>query len=102
MSFLGHWARLIVVGKYEWEEDKEGPILRLIKKNLRRSLSEFLGTFFLVLFVAGIQVVDVYSREKDLYDNVRLIDKGIVGGFVLAGLIYAFGSISGAHFNPGT
>ena len=99
---MGHWARLIIIGKYQWEEDKEGPILRVVKKNLRRSTSEFLGTFFLVLFVAGIEVVDAYSSKQSLYDDVRLIDKGIVGGFVLAGLIYAFGTISGAHFNPGT
>ena len=97
-----YWIRRILLGK-SLKEQRTGhhPNIRIIQKLLRLFASEFIGTFFLVLFICGIQLADVYSRDVLGDDDINLISKGIVGGFVLAGLIYAFGGLSGAHLNPG-
>jgi len=97
-----HWkdkARRIIVGKEEDEElyeQKHSKKYNWLKKELRRHLAEFVGTFFLILFVCGIQV------NQGLYPDggVANIDKGLVSGFILVGLIFSFGRVSGAHFNP--
>jgi len=93
------WASRILVGKEEQEElyeQKYHKKLSWFKKEVRRHVAEFIGTFFLVLFVCGIQI------NQGLYPNggVSNIDKGLVSAFVLTGLIFCFGRISGAHFNP--
>jgi MIP family channel proteins len=57
-------------------------------------VAEFLGTFFLVLFITTAVSVVVGIR---VFDFVLI---GLVHAFVLAMLIYTLGATSGAHFNP--
>jgi aquaporin NIP len=57
-------------------------------------LAEFIGTFFLVFAGTGAIVVDSITHE------VTHVGISLVFGLVIAVLIYAFGHISGAHFNP--
>jgi len=59
-------------------------------------MAEYVGSFFIVFFIAGIQL------NQDIYPNggVANVDKGYVAGTLLTGLIFCFGQISGAHFNP--
>ena len=59
-------------------------------------VAEFLGTFFLVLFVALIVIVN--SRDGLGFTDWAVI--GLVHAFVLMLLINALGGTSGAHFNP--
>ncbi len=92
-------ARRILIGKEASEEvyeEKHHKKLNWSRNEARCYVAEFIGTFFLILFICGIQV------NQGLYPNggVANIDKGVVSGFVLVGLIFSFGRISGAHFNP--
>jgi glycerol uptake facilitator-like aquaporin len=65
---------------------------------LRRTISEFLGTGFLVAAVVGSGIMG----EKLAAGNVAiaLLANTIVTGAALVALILTFGPISGAHFNP--
>lgn len=56
--------------------------------------AEFIGTFFLVFAGTGAIVVDSITHE------VTHVGVSLVFGLVITVLIYAFGHISGAHFNP--
>lgn len=64
----------------------------------RRVVSEFVGTAFLVAAVVGSGVM----AERLANGNVALalLANTIATGAALVALILAFGSISGAHFNP--
>jgi MIP family channel proteins len=57
-------------------------------------VAEFLGTFFLVFAGTGAIVVDSMTHA------VTHVGVSLVFGLVITVLIYAFGHISGAHFNP--
>jgi glycerol uptake facilitator protein len=57
-------------------------------------VAEFLGTFFLVMFITT--VVSVASGFH-VFDFAVI---GLLHAFVLAMLIYTLGNTSGAHFNP--
>ena len=59
-------------------------------------VAEFIGTFFLVFFVATI--VTVNSAGGLGFTDFAVI--GLVHFFVLAMLVYTLGGTSGAHFNP--
>ncbi|MGD1099579.1 MAG: aquaporin [Thermoplasmata archaeon] len=61
----------------------------------QKYLAEFVGTFGLLLAVGGAAVFSL--GEIDL-TRVLLVSLSV--GFGLVGLIYAFGDISGGHFNP--
>jgi len=61
----------------------------------QKYLAEFVGTFGLLLAVGGAAVFSL--GETDL-TRVLLVSLSV--GFGLVGLIYAFGDISGGHFNP--
>lgn len=58
--------------------------------NTKALLAEFIGTFALVFIGAGAAAMS----------GGNLVMVAIAFGFILAGLIYAYGSVSGAHFNP--
>lgn len=64
----------------------------------RRVVSEFVGTGFLVAAVIGSGIM----AERLANGNVALalLANTIATGAALVALILAFGSISGAHFNP--
>lgn len=73
--------------------------LRVLQQNhltiVKRYLAEGIGTFFLVFFGTGAVAVDHWSSGA-------LGHQGIAWAFggVVAVVIYALGSISGAHLNP--
>ncbi len=57
--------------------------------------AEGLGTFGLVFAGCGAIVIDALSRGAITHVGV-----GLVFGLIITVMIYAFGHISGAHFNP--
>lgn len=62
-------------------------------KELRCYFAELIGTFAIVLFGCGSVMVLPVTDGKHLSVNV-------VFGLIVAAMIYSFGHISGAHFNP--
>jgi aquaporin Z len=63
----------------------------------QRYLAEFVGTMGLLLAVGGAAVFSL-TEVIDPLSRVVLVSLSV--GFGLIGLIYAFGDISGGHFNP--
>lgn len=61
----------------------------------RQLMAEVLGTFGLVLFCAGSAHVNWWSGGQ-----LGALGVGLVNGFGVAVMIFAFWSISGAHLNP--
>ncbi len=65
---------------------------------LRRTVSEFLGTGFLVAAVVGSGIMGERLAAGNV--AIALLANTIATGAALVALILAFGPISGAHFNP--
>ena len=63
-------------------------------KRLRKYTAEFLGTFALVFVGCGAIVVDGATA------SIGHIGVSAVFGLIIMTMIYAFGNVSGAHFNP--
>jgi aquaporin Z len=63
--------------------------------NSQKLLSEFIGTFVLLFAGAGAIVVDHASGGAITHAGIAL-----TFGLVILALIYTFGDVSGAHFNP--
>lgn len=67
----------------------------------QKYLAEFVGTFGLLLAVGGAAVFTLTASYSPGYDSLaRVLIVSISVGVGLIGLIYAFGDISGGHFNP--
>lgn len=64
----------------------------------RRIAAEFVGTLFLVAAVVGSGIMS--DRLSGGNAGIALLSNAIATGAALIALILAFGSISGAHFNP--
>jgi arsenate reductase len=64
----------------------------------RRAFAEFLGTAFLVAVVVGSGIMAVRLSPHDT--GLQLLENSLATGAGLVALILAFGSVSGAHFNP--
>ncbi len=64
----------------------------------RRYVAEALGTAFLLAAVAGSGIMAERLADGDV--ALALMANSIATGAALVALILAFGSISGAHFNP--
>lgn len=62
---------------------------------MKRLLSEFLGTFFLVFAGTGAIVINQANGGVIGHAGIAL-----VFGLVVMAMIYTFGDVSGAHFNP--
>ncbi len=60
----------------------------------KKLVAEFIGTFILVFAGCGAIIVDT------LTGSLGHIGIALTFGFVVTALIYTFGHISGAHFNP--
>src|ERR1700729_1468801 len=65
---------------------------------LRKIVSEFLGTGFLVAAVVGSGIMGERLAAGNV--AIALIANTLATGAALVALILAFGPISGAHFNP--
>jgi aquaporin NIP len=61
----------------------------------KRLTAEFIGTFALVFCGTGAIVIDQHTGGA-----VTHVGIAITFGLVVMAMIYAFGEISGAHFNP--
>lgn len=74
----------------------------------RKFLAELLGTFLLVFFGAGAVVITLMLvhgtiNPTEFYVGISMADWlgiNVVFGIAIAIGIYAFGKVSGAHFNP--
>lgn len=64
----------------------------------RRVTAEFVGTLFLLAAVVGSGIMGERLAGGNI--AIALLANSIATGAVLVALILAFGSISGAHFNP--
>lgn len=62
---------------------------------MKKFIAEFLGTFALVFAGSGAIIIDQQSHGA-----VTHVGIAITFGLVIMSMIYAFGEISGAHFNP--
>ncbi|MED5245819.1 MULTISPECIES: aquaporin [Priestia] len=60
----------------------------------KKLIAEFIGTYFLVFAGTGAIVVDSLTK------SLTHVGVSITFGLVVLALIYSFGHISGAHFNP--
>jgi aquaporin Z len=63
----------------------------------QRYLAEFLGTFALLLFGGGAAVFSLGAGDTG---NARVVLVSMAFGLTVLGAAYAFGEISGGHFNP--
>ncbi|MCK9252165.1 MAG: aquaporin [Clostridiaceae bacterium] len=63
---------------------------------LKKYLSEFLGTFVLVLFACGVAAVTGCSGEA----NAAYVLTALAFGGVIVAMAYSIGHISGCHINP--
>ena len=64
----------------------------------QRLLAEAVGTAFLLMAVVGSGVAAQRLSPGDV--GLQLFENAVATAFALMALIWAFGSISGAHFNP--
>jgi len=64
----------------------------------RRVAAEFIGTAFLLMAVVGSGIMAERLSQGNI--ALALLANAIAAGAALLALILAFGSISGAHFNP--
>lgn len=70
--------------------ESQSPIEWSPKDSIYMYMAEFIGTMMLVLTIGTIRV------QNDVIDAIE----PLTTGFILIAMIYAFGHISGAHFNP--
>ena len=66
----------------------------------RRIVAEFLGTALLLAAVVGSGIMGERLAAGNV--AIALLANTIATGAALVALILTFGSISGAHFNPGS
>jgi aquaporin NIP len=62
---------------------------------MRKLLSEFLGTFALVFAGTGAIIINNASGGAVTHPGIAL-----TFGLIILAMIYTFGDVSGAHFNP--
>ncbi len=62
---------------------------------MKKLLAEFLGTYAVVFACTGAATIN-----QQFNGVITLVGMAIVCGLIVMSMIYAFGEISGAHFNP--
>ncbi len=62
---------------------------------MKKLVSEFVGTFFLIICGTGAIIINKESGGAITHAGVA-----ITFGLIVMALIYALGDVSGAHFNP--
>ena len=62
---------------------------------MKKYLSEFIGTFSMIFCGCGAMVINDFTGGTITHPGVA-----ITWGLIVMSMIYAFGDISGAHFNP--
>ncbi|MCA0753739.1 aquaporin [Paenibacillus sp. N4] len=60
----------------------------------KKLIAEFIGTYFLVFAGPGAMVIEEITK------SITHVGVALTFGLVVTALIYTFGHISGAHFNP--
>jgi MIP family channel proteins len=75
--------------------DSRDRIMPSLKSNQRATLAEAIGTFIMVFTGTGAVMVNQISQGAVTHLGISL-----VFGAIVAAMIYSFGYISGAHFNP--
>ncbi|NAS29977.1 MIP family channel protein [Flavobacteriaceae bacterium R38] len=64
-------------------------------KNSKNYIAEFIGTFAMVFCGTGAMTINEVTGG-----DITHVGIAITWGLIVMGMIYAFGDISGAHFNP--
>lgn len=64
---------------------------------MRKYLSEFIGTFVLVLFGCGTAV---FANSENLTSPIGLLGISFAFGLAIVAMAYSIGNISGCHVNP--
>ena len=62
---------------------------------MKNYISEFIGTFAMIFCGTGAMTINEITNG-----DVTHVGIGITWGLIVMAMIYAFGEISGAHFNP--
>ena len=62
---------------------------------MKKYIAEFIGTFALIFCGTGAMTINEVTGGE-----VTHVGIGITWGLIVMAMIYAFGEISGAHFNP--
>jgi len=62
---------------------------------MKNYISEFIGTFAMIFCGTGAMIINEVTGG-----DVTHVGIGITWGLIVMAMIYAFGEISGAHFNP--
>jgi MIP family channel proteins len=68
-------------------------------RGLAAYITELVGTFFLVFFIASVIILYVATGAQAQFGSDFAV-VGLAQGFVLFALIFALGAVSGGHFNP--
>jgi glycerol uptake facilitator protein len=68
-------------------------------RGLAAYITELVGTFFLVFFIASVAILYIATGAQAQFGSDFAV-VGLVNGLVLFGLIMALGGVSGGHFNP--
>src|SRR5829696_7738911 len=67
----------------------------------RQARPEFLGTFWLVLGGCGSAVLAAeFLTDNQVQLGIGFLGVGMAFGFIVLSGVYAFGHVSGGHFNP--
>lgn len=81
-----------------FHEDEDEQLTRFNGDMLRRLLCEFLGTFFSTFASAGGSMIVIIS--KDVGKPIAITDYAFASGLLTTVMVYAWGAVSGSHFNP--